>query len=211
MGSSLDALAEPLRSAVRSLVAEAGPGRVTWTSTRRTAAEQAALRVRNGCPSDPRAPASSCRVPTAPVGSSAHERGLAIDFTNTPAVLAEVARLAPKHKLHRTVVGEPWHYEHTATSGATAVDAIAEGGKGVGVADLAHVAAGAVTNPMAALGAALGPIGDVFALLGDGALWLRVVQVLAGGLLVALGLVIVGRDLAPSKLAAGAVAKVAGR
>lgn len=45
----------------------------------RTAAEQHAARVANGCPNDT-SPSSSCRVPTAPVGYSNHQMGLAVDY-----------------------------------------------------------------------------------------------------------------------------------
>lgn len=41
----------------------------------------ARLRVANGCRDVYNAPASSCRIPTARPGTSAHEQGLAVDFT----------------------------------------------------------------------------------------------------------------------------------
>jgi LAS superfamily LD-carboxypeptidase LdcB len=41
----------------------------------------ARLRIANGCPDVYDAPASSCRIPTAPPGTSEHEKGLAVDFT----------------------------------------------------------------------------------------------------------------------------------
>lgn len=46
----------------------------------RTMATQIALRKTNGCPSDPTAPSSSCKTPTARPGWSNHQMGLAIDF-----------------------------------------------------------------------------------------------------------------------------------
>lgn len=189
MGSSLDALNEPLRSAVRDMVAESrAAGRpITWTSTKRTKAEQAALRVQNGCPDVYDSPASSCRVPTAIPGTSRHETGDAIDFTDTDAVIAEVERLAGKYRIHRTVPGERWHYEHQSNS-TRASDAPAPSSSGVGVGDVAGAVVDAATAPARAISHALG-------LLGDGATWVRIVSVAGGLVLVLLGLALLGVDL----------------
>lgn len=50
-------------------------------SSLRTREEQLELREDNDCPSNPNAPSSTCRIPTAPPGKSMHEKGQAIDFT----------------------------------------------------------------------------------------------------------------------------------
>lgn len=117
MGSTAD-LAEPLKSRLERLLALAG-GRVTVTSGRRTTAQQAALRVKNGCPDVYRAPASSCRVPTARPGESQHEKGLAADLAGD---LALAARLAPQLGLATPVRGEPWHFEPAKGTFATVKD-----------------------------------------------------------------------------------------
>ncbi len=49
----------------------------------RSSKTQAELRRKNGCP-DLTSPSSTCRIPTAPVGHSQHELGLAIDFDGIP-------------------------------------------------------------------------------------------------------------------------------
>lgn len=48
----------------------------------RTYDEQAAARVRNGCP-DMTSPSSTCEVPTAPPGTSRHNTARAVDFAHT--------------------------------------------------------------------------------------------------------------------------------
>lgn len=172
--TSLDDLVEPLRSAVKGLVAEAGPGVVTWTGTRRTRAEQAALRIKNGCPDVMTAPASACRIPTAIPGTSKHETGQAIDFTNTDAVLSVVERLAPKYGIVPTVAGERWHYEHA------------------GRATAAPTTPASSTPPAAGGGSS---VGDLFGLLSSGRFWLRVLTVLLGAGLTIAGLAVLGFDL----------------
>lgn len=104
---SVDDLAEPLRGRVAELLELAG-GTVTIVSGRRSFAEQAALRVRNGCPDVHSSPASTCRVPTAIPGTSKHEEGLAVDLGGD---LGLAARLAPQVGLVASVDGEPWHFE----------------------------------------------------------------------------------------------------
>lgn len=111
MASTLG-LAEPFKAQVDQLLALAG-GRITVTSGKRTYAQQAALRVTNGCPDVYSSPASSCRVPTAKPGTSRHESGLAVDLGGD---LALAARLAPQVGLKATVKGEPWHFEPAEAS-----------------------------------------------------------------------------------------------
>ena len=71
LGPSLDAL----------LAAAAADGIVLGGSGYRSPEVTARLRMANGCPDVYDAPASSCRIPTAPPGTSEHEKGLAVDFT----------------------------------------------------------------------------------------------------------------------------------
>jgi hypothetical protein len=105
--STVGGLATPFGTAIAQLLAASG-GRVTLTSGRRTYAEQAALRVTNGCPDVYSSPASSCRVPTARPGESQHERGLAADLGGD---LAWVRSVAGQYGIHAPVRGEPWHWE----------------------------------------------------------------------------------------------------
>jgi LAS superfamily LD-carboxypeptidase LdcB len=65
----------------RMIQAAAADGIVLCGGGYRSSERQAELRRINGCPDTYNAPASSCRVPTAPPGRSMHERGLAVDFT----------------------------------------------------------------------------------------------------------------------------------
>ncbi|MEZ5245636.1 MAG: D-alanyl-D-alanine carboxypeptidase family protein [Acidimicrobiales bacterium] len=65
-------------------------------------------------------PASQCRPPTARPGQSAHERGLAIDFTyqgsiirsRSSAVFQVMAEVAPSYGLYN-LPSEPWHWSTT--------------------------------------------------------------------------------------------------
>jgi hypothetical protein len=65
-------------------------------------------------------PASRCRPPTARPGRSAHERGLAVDFTyqgsiirsRSQAVFQVMAELAPAYGLSN-LPSEPWHWSTT--------------------------------------------------------------------------------------------------
>ncbi|HSX01650.1 MAG TPA: M15 family metallopeptidase [Candidatus Saccharimonas sp.] len=83
----------------------------------RTMAQQEQLRIDNGCPSDPRAPSSSCRVPTAQPGYSNHQMGLAIDFSVNGHLITDHAdpgfvwldKNAAKFGLKNLPV-EPWHW-----------------------------------------------------------------------------------------------------
>ncbi|HMJ77433.1 MAG TPA: D-alanyl-D-alanine carboxypeptidase family protein [Iamia sp.] len=61
-------------------------------------------------------PSSQCSPPTAPPGSSKHERGLAVDFTHNGAVIQRGTRAdawlmanAPRYGLHN-LPSEAWHY-----------------------------------------------------------------------------------------------------
>jgi len=82
----------------------------------RTVESQVALR-RSHCGSSPEqvylAPASSCSPPTARPGSSMHERGLAIDFSNCSARSTPCHQWLAQHA-HRfgffNLPSEPWHW-----------------------------------------------------------------------------------------------------
>jgi hypothetical protein len=121
MGSSAG-LAPGFKERVDQLVAASG-GKVSITSGFRTRAQQIQARKDNGCPDIYKSPSKDCRIPTAIPGTSQHEKGLAVDFGGD---LNLAARLAPQFGLHRTVAGEPWHFEST-----TAVDGVAERGGAV--------------------------------------------------------------------------------
>jgi len=108
---TVDDLAEPLRSAVATLLDRAA-GRVWIISGFRTRAEQIELRRLHCGPTDYdiyERPAMECRPPTAIPGTSQHERGLAVDLGGD---LGLAAYLAPSCRLTLTVPGEPWHFEH---------------------------------------------------------------------------------------------------
>jgi hypothetical protein len=188
VSASFDDLAEPLRSAVKALVADAARSGVTVTasSTRRTYAQQVALRMSNGCPDVHTSPASSCKVPTAIPGTSKHESGLAVDFTNTDKIIGAVAERAAKYQIHRTVPGERWHYEHRSTSGRTASDA----GAGDGGWDPSDDGGGGLGINLGG-----GPIVAAFSMFSSGEFWLRVLAVVAGAVLVVVGLGLIGIDL----------------
>lgn len=69
-----------------------------------------------------RMPASRCRPPTAPPGKSAHEKGLAIDFTYNGRALRSrrsdifktLSKLAPKFGF-KNLPSEPWHWSVNGT------------------------------------------------------------------------------------------------
>lgn len=77
----------------------------------RSSAQQAALRLKNGCTCSDSS--SCCKTPTAPVGRSMHEKGLAIDFDNCrtkdTAVFQWLNRNASRYGL-KNLPGEPWHW-----------------------------------------------------------------------------------------------------
>jgi hypothetical protein len=96
--------------AMQAAAAQAGYS-IGITSGYRTEAQQAKLRVSNGCPDVYQSPASSCRVPTAIPGSSNHNHGLAIDISGNKAAKAWVAQNAAQFGLGLPVRGEDWHIE----------------------------------------------------------------------------------------------------
>lgn len=85
----------------------------------RDSAAQWALRVAH-CPDPVNSPSSECSPPTAPVGSSMHERGLAIDFTCAGESIGThespcyqwLAEHAADHGLYN-LPSEPWHWSVT--------------------------------------------------------------------------------------------------
>lgn len=84
----------------------------------RDSQRQAELRRINGCP-DLTSPSSTCRVPTAPVGKSQHEIGLAIDFTVNGQTLSSSSAGYRWLKAHaykyglKPLASEPWHWSTT--------------------------------------------------------------------------------------------------
>ncbi len=90
-------------------------------SSYRTLAEQAKLRMDNGCPDVNTSPADTCRVPTAVPGQSDHNRGLAVDVElgggseaqqrAHPAYLW-LAGNAAAFGWAETVKREPWHWAY---------------------------------------------------------------------------------------------------
>lgn len=85
----------------------------------RDPAAQMALR-RAHCPDPVNSPPSACSPPTARVGTSLHEQGLAIDFTNNGALIRShsdpayvwLAANAGSFGL-RNLPSEPWHWSTT--------------------------------------------------------------------------------------------------
>jgi len=83
----------------------------------RSSAAQIQTRRNNGCPDVYRSPASACRPPTARPGQSMHEKGLAIDFQCSGALIrsrsgpcwtwlsGNAARFG-----FRNLPSEPWHW-----------------------------------------------------------------------------------------------------
>jgi hypothetical protein len=85
----------------------------------RSSLQQKALRITNGCTCSDSS--SCCRVPTAPVGKSMHERGLAIDFTyngstigKSSPVYAWLVANASRYGL-KNLPSEAWHWSTTGT------------------------------------------------------------------------------------------------
>lgn len=82
----------------------------------RTREAQWRLRVQN-CPDPVRSPASACSPPTAPVGRSLHESGLAVDFTSAGELIVDrthpayrfLAAQGPGFGL-QVHPQEPWHW-----------------------------------------------------------------------------------------------------
>jgi hypothetical protein len=100
--------------AVSKLVTKARPNLLTGSGYR-TSARQAQLRVINLCTCSNSS--SCCRTPTAPVGQSMHERGLAVDFSWNGTLIRSrdsagfrfLAANAPALGLHN-LPSEPWHW-----------------------------------------------------------------------------------------------------
>lgn len=107
---NVDGIVEPLASITRyGILRAAQQGRRVYVvSGLRTAAEQRALRVAH-CPDPENSRASECSPPTAPVGSSKHQKGTAVDMGGAKETFA--ALTAP-FGFHRPVRGEDWHFEH---------------------------------------------------------------------------------------------------
>jgi hypothetical protein len=103
-----------IADAVSSLVMGARPNLLTGGGYR-SSAQQAEARQRNGCTCSNSS--SCCRIPTAPVGQSMHQRGLAVDFSWNGALIRSrdsagfryLAREAPKVGL-KNLPSEPWHW-----------------------------------------------------------------------------------------------------
>jgi hypothetical protein len=103
-----------IADAVGSLVQGARPNLLTGGGYRSSAA-QAAARQANGCTCSNSS--SCCRVPTAPVGQSMHQRGLAVDFSWNGALIRSrnsagfryLAANAPRVGL-KNLPSEPWHW-----------------------------------------------------------------------------------------------------
>lgn len=103
-----------IEGAVRQLVEGARPNLLTGGGYRDSAA-QAKARQANGCTCSNSS--SCCRVPTAPVGQSMHERGLAVDFSwngllirsQNSAGFRYLRDNAPRVGLHN-LPSEPWHW-----------------------------------------------------------------------------------------------------
>jgi hypothetical protein len=100
---------------VSQLVTKARPNLLTGGGYR-SPTQQAALRVAHCC-GDPRSSRCGCGPPTAPVGSSMHERGLAVDFSWNGTLIRSrdsagfrfLSRYAPPLGLHN-LPSEPWHW-----------------------------------------------------------------------------------------------------
>jgi len=107
------------------LAAMAAKGYILGGGGYRSPSRQIALR-RQHCGTSEyaiwRMPASRCHPPTAPPGKSAHEKGLAIDFTYNNRALRSrrsdiyktLAKLAPKFGF-KNLPSEPWHWSVNGT------------------------------------------------------------------------------------------------
>lgn len=103
-----------IASGVRELVEGALPNLLTGGGYR-TPEQQAATRRKNGCTCDDSS--SCCGTPTAPVGQSMHEKGLAVDFSWNGALIRSrnsagfryLAENAPAAGL-QNLPSEPWHW-----------------------------------------------------------------------------------------------------
>lgn len=103
-----------IADAVASLVNGARPNLLTGGGYR-SSRQQAQARAQNGCTCDDSS--ECCRTPTAPVGHSMHERGLAIDFSWNGALIRSRSSAGYRYlAAHAPAVGlknlpsEPWHW-----------------------------------------------------------------------------------------------------
>jgi len=192
-------LAEPLRTALAGLMQEAAQrgATVTVVSARRSRDQQIALRRANCGPTDDdiyRKPSMQCTPPTAVPGTSEHEKGRAVDLGGD---LDVVAQLAPKYGLVATVPGEPWHYEHQSTARGGAPEL--EIGPGVSPGALigagVNLGANVVGGVAGGVAGGLESLGNLASAVTSARFWLRVLAVLAGGALIAVGFVGLGLDL----------------
>ena len=119
MAGPFDNLNPELARRVQALIAASG-GRISPGSGYRTIEEQAALRIKNGCPDVYQSPASSCRVPTAIPGSSNHNHGLAMDLSYNAEGAKWAQANAARFGLHFPVRGENWHVEMIDDEGSRA-------------------------------------------------------------------------------------------
>lgn len=186
-------LAEPLGSAVRTLIAES-KGRVYLVSGHRSGAQQIELRKAH-CGTSHEAiydwPASRCHPPTARPGSSKHETGEAADLGGD---LGFVRQRANVLGIHASVAGEPWHWEATGPTTAPA-----PGGSGVlniGMADSANLlGGGAPSSALGGIGDALGSMTKAVDVLTDPHTWLRYFTITGGIALAAAGIYLLTQDV----------------
>lgn len=189
-----DGLQEPFKTDVENLVAEAARRGVTVTGGGlRTREEQIALRIAH-CGSSQydiyEKPSSQCSPPTARPGTSMHEVGWAVDFTNTDTIIGMVQELAPSFRMHLTVPGERWHYEPTYPHSNAA-----------GTAGATADPAGASTTGTATSSSDAGGLAGAVEAVLDPATWRRIGLVLGGLVLVLAGArLVLGDTLNPSKL-----------
>lgn len=103
-------LAEPLRSRVAKLIADAPRGGLLLVSGRRTPYQQWLLR-HDRVPGRECDPLAKANPPTAVPGRSKHQSGLAADLGGLD--LDWAGARAMHYGLSRPVRGEPWHFEPT--------------------------------------------------------------------------------------------------
>lgn len=142
MPSTTAGLAEPLKSKIDQLLAEAG-GRVTIVSGLRSRSQQIALR-RAHCGTSHydiyEKPASQCSPPTAKPGTSKHETGEAVDLGGD---LTMASRIGQRLGLSTPVKGEPWHFEADGLRGPAAIRGVTSG-----ILDLGGDVVEAAVNPL---------------------------------------------------------------
>jgi hypothetical protein len=110
--AGLDGVAPALANAFLRLQAAAAQAgfNLGIASGYRDAAAQQRLRVAHCC-NDPNSSKCGCGPPTAPVGRSNHQHGLAIDLSGTSAAKAWANANGAKFGVHFPVAGEDWHME----------------------------------------------------------------------------------------------------